>query len=547
MQPKQLLAQLNFRLFGYTEGANFGYIKNQSFPLIKVDWKFPLNCISGSYTPETDCFMFLNRAESANTVLWGGVPDEPLWNYQLHYFEWLFSEFQYSDQYLGRSQYFIQSWCTSFGQGEFSLEPYPTSRRLVSWVKYYIQNKMLPECNVLNAMIGQSQFLSKNIENHITGNHLISNYKAMIFVGIYFHMSEMGRGFFNLGITGLIRELKIQVLEDGCHFELSPMYHCMVLVDLIETHSLMELSLDKISEFFSDLEEFSFLIQQKIDQMISYITNLTAGITRIPFINDSCERQVLPLSDSMFLTASRVGDGRSDQKDDMFTPLSGLWRVSRGSFTIIFNVSKFGPDSVNGHSHADTLSFELWFGGRELFVNGGVSTYHDLRARKFERSSAFSNGLTFNGESSSEIWGKFRSGRMHSNPEAVAIKSKSEISLSGYIRIALGNGGFANWFRNISLQSGLISVTDQVVGTFSSIKFRLRVHPEVKVISSDGSSVYLESTGAVFKVTWENYIVKLRKSYYSPEFGKRVSTHVLEFYGRSCGRYNVVVEAVSNG
>ena len=55
-------------------------------------------------------------------------------------------------------------------------------------------------------------------------NHLFANAKALIFAGLFFDDDESEK-WLNTGLNILAREMDEQILSDGGHFELSPMYH----------------------------------------------------------------------------------------------------------------------------------------------------------------------------------------------------------------------------------------------------------------------------------------------------------------------------------
>ena len=75
--------------------------------------------------------------------------------------------------------------------------------------------------------------LNKICEYHLLGNHLFENFKALCFAGLYFKSKESGK-WFNKGLRGLKEQVKEQILQDGGHFELSPMYHCIILEGMLD-------------------------------------------------------------------------------------------------------------------------------------------------------------------------------------------------------------------------------------------------------------------------------------------------------------------------
>ena len=65
----------------------------------------------------------------------------------------------------------------------------------------------------------------------------MKNAKALIFAGLFFDDKEAETWFLK-GKSILERELSNQVLLDGGHCELSPMYHSIVLEDLIDMYNI---------------------------------------------------------------------------------------------------------------------------------------------------------------------------------------------------------------------------------------------------------------------------------------------------------------------
>ena len=82
-------------------------------------------------------------------------------------------------------------------------------------------------------MLEQANVLTQLLEYHILGNHLFANAKALTFVGAYLE-GENSAQLLEQGIKLLNQELDEQFLDDGAHFELSPMYHEILLWDLLE-------------------------------------------------------------------------------------------------------------------------------------------------------------------------------------------------------------------------------------------------------------------------------------------------------------------------
>ncbi len=85
----------------------------------------------------------------------------------------------------------------------------------------------------------QSHVLSQRFENDLLGNHLFENAKALIFAGCFF-VGAAADKWFERGAHVLGKELDEQVLPDGGHFELSSMYHSIILEDILDLLSLQQ-------------------------------------------------------------------------------------------------------------------------------------------------------------------------------------------------------------------------------------------------------------------------------------------------------------------
>ena len=78
-------------------------------------------------------------------------------------------------------------------------------------------------------------FLRRSLETDVGGNHLIKNLKALAGLAVFFADDPLLA--WSLGRLG--RQLAVQVLPDGGHYERAPAYHCQVLADLIDIAGLL--------------------------------------------------------------------------------------------------------------------------------------------------------------------------------------------------------------------------------------------------------------------------------------------------------------------
>ena len=89
------------------------------------------------------------------------------------------------------------------------------------------------------------------MEYHILGNHLLENGYALLFGAYYFGDKKLYEKAYQI----VSEELEEQILEDGAHFELSPMYHQILLNRLLDCIYLVNSNI-----FLKDDLEFEMVI-----------------------------------------------------------------------------------------------------------------------------------------------------------------------------------------------------------------------------------------------------------------------------------------------
>ena len=105
-------------------------------------------------------------------------------------------------------------------------ESYPTSLRIINLIKFISANNINKE-NIFCLIREDSNRLLKNLEFHLYGNHLLENAFALLFSSFLFNDKK----YFRVADKILKNELKEQILNDGAHYELSPMYHSIILIE----------------------------------------------------------------------------------------------------------------------------------------------------------------------------------------------------------------------------------------------------------------------------------------------------------------------------
>ncbi len=246
LRPVQLYGRLWFRLYRPTPDL-------RPAPAVRPvpgRWVPPVAKPVSLVGPTT--FRFLNETHAlagadheaaGGRDPWNDPARDKLWLYHLHYFDDLNAA--------GRAERLpwhlalLQRWVNENPPGHGNgWEPYPTSLRIVNWIKWALAYSparegvaavLPPACH--QSLAVQARWLGRRLEHHLLGNHLFANAKALVFAGTFFVGPAADR-WRTLGLRLLARELGEQILADGGHFERSPMYHAILLEDVLDLINL---------------------------------------------------------------------------------------------------------------------------------------------------------------------------------------------------------------------------------------------------------------------------------------------------------------------
>jgi uncharacterized heparinase superfamily protein len=451
---------------------------------------------------------------------WNNQSIPLLWTYNLHYFDGLLAS--ETDNYLKKKH--IDRWIQdNLSFASVAWDPYPTSLRIVNWIKWSWSNNE-PYDILIRSLAIQISHLFGSLEYHLLGNHLLENAKALIFGGCYFAGDDAAK-WLNKGLEIIDQELSEQVLEDGGHFELSPMYHSIMLELVLDL-----LALAKSVDSPIELRSRSLMLSSVAQKMKNWLTVMTHPDGEIAFFNDASTN--IALAPSILDSYLTRLEGKVEKfSSPLVTHLSssGYVRMSAKNAVLFIDVAKIGPSYLPGHGHADALSLELSLFSHRLFVNLGTSEYGDGVRRQFERSTAAHSTLELNQDSSSEIWSGFRVGR-----RAKVSGVKIEANASRCKLIAKHNGyrylsGHPLHTRSIIFAQGNLEVIDEIDQNSFVGKVRFHIHPGIKLVIAktgiSGSFLFPDGSEAV----WESDADQLSEenNEYAWEFGKKIPMKTL--------------------
>ena len=457
-----------------------------------------------------DTFRFLNvERRCTEAADWTTQQVQRLWLYHLHYFDDLNARdaSQRTQWHLALLARWVTENPPGYAQG---WEPYPISRRIVNWVKWAASgNPLAAEWRASLAV--QARWLMRRLEYHIPGNHLIANAKALVYAGLYFQGGEAER-WYAVGVRLVERELTQQVLSDGGHFELSTMYHAVVLEDLLD--------LVNISHACDREVPADWLVA--IGIMRRWLLGMSHPDGDIAFFNDAAlgvSARFLDLEEY----AARLRLPATDQPQGVLNVLlaSGYVCASVGPAYLLCDCARVGPDCLPGHAHADTLTFELSLFGHRIFVNSGTSQYEPGPERLRQRGTAAHNTVTVDGFDSSEVWDSFRvARRARAYLRATTSTAESatiDASHDGYRRLPGRNEHRRRWV----LDARSLHIEDTITGRFHSAEARFHLHPDIEVHSLDADAFLLSGpTGLRARVAFAGAAsVAVHRSKWHPAFG----------------------------
>lgn len=401
------------------------------------------------------CLQFINLEKQFDCIDWNFGEYGKLWAYNLNYFEYLHQETITKEESLGLIKDFISKHATR----SHGIEPYPISLRGINWIKFLSQNNIDNE-DINTILYRDYQRLMDNLEYHLLGNHLLENAFSLLFGAYYFKEERM---YFKAKKL-LQSQLKEQILKDGAHYELSPMYHQIILHRVLDCYNLIKNNSWKNQELLT-------LLRDKAQIMLSWLENISFKSGAIPKLNDAADGiapKTLQLSD--YARALGLQWKEKPMSD------SGYRKFVVDDLECIIDVGQIAPVYQPGHAHADNLNFVLSYKGDPIIVDTGISTYEKNARRQVERSTASHNTVTINDRNSSEVWDGFRVGKRAETTVESETANQVVAFHNGYRALGVIHR------RRFSKTTSSISIEDEVIGEATvAAHGHVHFHPDVKV------------------------------------------------------------------
>lgn len=299
------------------------------------------------------------------------------------------------------------------------------------------------------------------------------------------------------------------------HFERSLMYHKLIMEDLI-----------RITFWIRQVDK------EKADRLLSYLQNMTdclysleKGMGKTPFFNDA-EDEIAKECPNLLKTVRELFNINPVEKFKF--PDAGYYKIYEKNKALMFDAGKLGPDYQVGHSHCDTLSFEMSINGKPFIVNSGTYEYQG-KHRNFFRSTESNNTILINNKQQSDYW---KEHRVAQRIRDVHLDDHSQSFVSAHFEDISGNVHY----RYLSfLNKDTLLIYDRIFPDQKQIiRSYLHFAPNYTV-NQNGNNIQIETLDhkiICHVIPFGQYEIKIHRmdslSVYAPEFGRLERNEVIE-------------------
>ena len=284
------------------------------------------------------------------------------------------------------------------------------------------------------------------------------------------------------------------------------------------------------------------MFRERISLALDFLHDILAPDGQIPLFNDSAFG-IGPRPEQLFDYGKRLIEyrrcGPGDGLDIYSKSDSGYYVIRDSQDMLIVDCGLIGPDYQPGHAHCDTLSYELFLGGRRIVVDAGVHDYENGDDRTYARSTHAHNTVVVDHKEQSEIWGVFRVAR-----RARPLLSRLEQLDSGRARFEGAHNGYHRLSPKVTHNRTIEydrkdgwRIEDNLLGEGSHyVESFIHLAPDLRIGGASGSSsrVLGDSSGNVIAqiALPDNLEAEITTGKYFPEFGVCRRNQVIRLFGK---------------
>lgn len=386
----------------------------------------------------------------------------PLWLFHLHQFDYARGV---SVTPSARAE-LIDDWIEAC-QGGIGWSPHPISLRILSWGKLMLTPGALGQgaeasSRMHHSLAQQAQALCERLETRLQANHLFSNLLSCVFAGLLFKGTRAD-GW--LALEGKFRdELDTQILDDGAHIERSPMYHALLLENVLDLLNLARAAGTRApSALIESLEKAAA-------RMLGAHRVWTHPDGEIALLGDSAFEIAHPPSMLEAYAASLGVVVRAPSKP-FALDRARVFRLEAGDIVVIASASEPQPSYQPGHAHCDALSFELSVGTQRVISDTGVTEYIPGPLRDISRATTSHATLQFDDAEQSEIWSAHRVGGRAKVDVDHFERNRLDASCSSWASLGTCH------HRSFRVDANVLEIEDRVEGALLPVRFALPFAP----------------------------------------------------------------------
>jgi hypothetical protein len=408
-------------------------------------------------------FKLLSRHyQFRDEVDWEFQGEGPLWSFHLHQFDYARGRFVVP----GARWRLIDDWIERCHEGP-GWAPHPISLRILSWGKLLLTQGALELDDTQRARIhaslaDQAQTLAGTLETRLQANHLLSNILSVVFAGLLFDDAKADAW---LALeSDLKREIALQVLPDGAHIERSPMYHALLLENLLDLLNLARASDGRASA-----------------SLLATLEDATARMLGAHRVWTHPDGEIALFGDAAFDIAHPPAALEAYAKDLGVVPVgpsqptvlgdAGIYRMEVGELVLIATAKEPLPAYQPGHAHCDALSFELSVGEDRVVTDTGVSEYIPGILRDISRETASHATVRIDDCEQSEVWAAHRVGGRAKVVAHHVSGDRVELACTTWSKRGTQH---RRSFRRVATG---IEIEDSIEGTTTPIEFTLPLAP----------------------------------------------------------------------
>ncbi len=329
-------------------------------------------------------------------IAWLNNPSADVeWHILLHKFYYapgLARAFSQSGQarYAARWVQLLDSWIDSTPPGFIAADV--TGRRVQNWI-YSLRGFVAPGtapaapvtprffCKLLRSLHEQVEFLFANLTPK--RNHRTLELHAIFLAGVAFPEMRRSAVWREFALRETLNNLRVDLLADGVHCELSTDYHHLALRNWLNVRRLAAKHGVAVPTEMDALLESALEFSMHVHQPDGVVPALSDGDAR-SFLSLLAQGAQLFGRDDMLWVATRGAQGRPPERTAVHFAASGysVLRSQWGEGAADFGAAQYlvfdgGPLGEGNHGHFDCLSFALAAAGRSLIVDPGRYTYSE--------------------------------------------------------------------------------------------------------------------------------------------------------------------------